>query len=134
MILGIGIALAIASAAGCASTPCTAAGANNGFTVRYQPAVTATVKTVLLRTCLNGTCQTDSETDVLSPSVITVPTLKGPDPVTVEITVLSPTGEKLGGGQASVTPKQLQPNGPGCGPTSWFADVTASTNGLAATS
>ncbi len=37
------------------------------------------------------------------------------------------------GGTTTVTPHLPQPNGPGCGPTSWFADLTASKDGLAPT-
>ena len=55
--------------------------------------------TVSVQTCLAGTCQTDPQVDVLSAAVITVPELKGPDSVTVQVTILSATGTRLGGVQ-----------------------------------
>lgn len=66
-------------------------------------------------------------------AVITVPELKGPDFVTVQVTALSTTGAQLGGGTTTVLSHLLEPNGPGSGPTNWFADLTASKDGLAYT-
>lgn len=133
-MLALGACLAGTAAFGaCASSPCTAATSINGFTIRYQPKMIAAQHAVSVRTCLDGICQTDAQVDVLSAAVISAPELKGPAAVTVQVTVLSTTGARLGGGTTKVTPRLLQPNGPGCGPDSWFADLTASQDGLAPT-
>lgn len=133
-VLTVGACLAGTAALGaCVSTPCTAASSINGFTIRYQPKMIADQYTVSLRTCLDGSCQTDTQGDVQSPAEITVPELKGPASATVQVTVFSSTGARLGGGTTEVTPRLLQPNGPGCGPNSWFADLTASRTGLVPT-
>jgi hypothetical protein len=119
------VALALALlCVGCSSgKACGLVGAVSGADVIFDAGVLSTSGVAVFRLCAERTCQQQSRTLPVEDIDFAIPTL-GSKAVAVTLDVTM-GGQSVFSGRTTATTTKLQPNGEGCGPTAWWAQLAA---------
>jgi hypothetical protein len=128
--IAIGIAALIVSVlAACSSggKNCSLVGAYSGVSVKVDPGLLPSATPATVTACVEGVCQTTTYTPATSPMFVAVSPVKNGD-VTVSVSLAVGTRQVFTGKTTARTIKN-EPNGPGCNPKVWEADVTVHASG-----
>lgn len=124
VVAGLAVVL---RAAGCSEPPraCTEIGATNGVKVTVKGGLgAADARQRFVEACVAGVCGSGLLADGES-AWVDLATVSSTSPVTVTVTVRQDDGSVLvPTATVVVTPSKVQPNGPGCEPTAYQAEVT----------
>ncbi len=80
-----------------------------------------------LTACVDGVCHSQPYVSGMAPSFVAVSPVKDAE-VTVSVSLAAGT-RSIFTGSTTTRPRKAQPNGPGCDPTVWQAQVSAHANG-----
>ena len=119
--------------AGCGSPSagkiCTAIGAEDGVHVNFAAGVLPTTGSSTVKVCVQLTCTQQTFTQPANTDLFTATeTVHKSSPVTVSLQMRR-AKKLIFDSRTTATLGKSQPNGPGCDPTVWQAQVTAPTNG-----
>ncbi|MGA8979758.1 MAG: hypothetical protein WB473_11680 [Pedococcus sp.] len=122
-------ALLLVSGCSQPSRACTEIGASNGAHVTVEGlGASDELREVFVEVCVAGTCGSQQLQTCCSDSVfIDLVTMRSTDPVELAVTLRTGDGSVLiDAPRIPATPRTVQPNGPGCEPTAYQAQVTVS--------
>lgn len=108
---------------------CTEIGASNGAQVTVEGlGAVDELREVIVEVCLEGTCGSRQLQTCCADAVfVDLATIQSTDPVDLAVTVRTDDGTVLiDAPRVPATPRTVQPNGPGCPPTAYQAQVTVS--------
>jgi Mn2+/Fe2+ NRAMP family transporter len=110
--------------AGCSSgKACGLAGAVSGAEVTFEAGVLSMSGVAVFRLCAERRCQQQSRTLPVQDIFFAIATV-GSKAVAVTLDVTM-GGQSVFSGRTTATTTKLQPNGEGCGPTAWWAQLAA---------
>lgn len=130
-VTGVVAACLLVSGCGLGTKVCTEMGAYSGVNFDFESVLEdTTAQGATVEACVDGDC-TDRTLQNRRDSQLFVEdaTLDDDATVPVALTVTTKTGEVVFDGRTEVTPEKSQPNGPGCDPTVYGAQVTATGGG-----
>jgi hypothetical protein len=129
----VAVVAGLALLAGCAgtghATACTEIGAISGVVFEFRPVLRAHHGEILLvRACVKETCKSlrVSRHERQHGMVVAPDLIKDDSPIPVSLMISSPNGDIAYEGRLTAHPVKSQPNGPGCPPITWSAQVFAS--------
>lgn len=131
---GVVAACLLVSGCGLGAKVCTQIGAYSGINFNYESVLAGTVaRAATVEACIDGDC-TARTIQNRRDSLVFVEddTLQDDTPVLVTLTVTTETGEVVFDDHTEVVPAKSQPNGAGCDPTAYQAQVTAAGDALTA--